>query len=423
MGKKHRSFRISLPPVVGRVAKSVLKSKLLMVLVGLFVLGFIAGKQSEPDPTGAPFQELFENLSVVSYRDSPSDSASHFMVELSARGKIFREYDVDEQRFVEPARGRDYGRMIGATRYEPLVVRGHVDRGFWLELSNSKSPEILPDQFQEMYQTTLDYVKPVSVIASIAGTLSGYSVGYRAGTWGTSLANPAVQKRVLATSGVGRMITREAWRRVLLEPVVMGHESDPERFAAARETQRIYTNFFRLALADSNDFIHDEARRLDAAGYTREAIAMLEFTYSALRAADDTVHLESADFRAVEEWASLIAHRGHWAPTSIPASGEARVRYLGTLAYYGLTPVADDAQRVWVGPRVLVKDGEEEGFVADEIPSIRAACPLTWQDWLKHDTTGLSSNEWTAQWMKESKQLAQMVSFGKQVVRQIQPAR
>jgi hypothetical protein len=35
----------------------------------------------------------------------------------------------------------------------------------------------------------------------------------------------------------------------------------------------------------------------------------------------------------------------------------------------------------------------------------------------------MSSNEWTAQWMRESKQLAQMVSFGKQVVRQIQPAR
>jgi hypothetical protein len=336
---------------------------------------------------------------------------------------VFREYDVDEQRFVEPVHGRDYRRMVGATRYDPLLVRGLVDRGFWLELSNRKSPEILPEQFQEMYQTTLDYVKPVSVIASIAGTLSGYSVGYRAGTWGTSLANPAVQKRVLATAGVGRMITREAWRRVLLEPVVMGHESDPERFAATRETQRIYTNFFRLALADSNDFIHAEAKRLDSVGYTREAIAMLEFTYSALRAADDTVHLESADFRAVEEWASLIAHRGHWAPASIPPSGEARVRYLGTLAYYGLTPVADDAQRVWVGPRVLVRDGDEEGFVADDIPSIRAGCPLTWQDWLRHDTTGLSSNEWTAQWMRESKQLAQMVSFGKQVVRQIQPAR
>jgi len=149
---------------------------------------------------------------------------------------------------------------------------------------------------------------------------------------------------------------------------------------------------------------------------------MLEFTYSALRAADDTVHLESADFRAVEEWASLIAHRGHWAPASIPSAGVARVRYLGTLAYYGLTPVADDARRVWVGPRVLVREGDEEGFVLDDIPSIRAGCPLTWQEWLRHDTTGMSRNEWSARWMRDSKQLAQMVSFGKQVMRQIQPA-
>lgn len=423
MGKKHRSFKISLHPTIRRVGLSVLKSRLLMLFLGLFFLGFLSGLHSEPDPTGAPFEELFESLSVVSYRDSPSDSVSHFVIELSARGKVFREYDVDEQRFMQPVRGRDYRRMIGGTRYSPLVVRGHVDNGFWLELANRKSPEILPDQFQEMYQTTLDYVKPVNVIATAIGTLSGYTVGYRAGTWGTSLANPSVQKRVLETKGVGRMITREAWRRVLLEPVVTGRESDPERFAATREMQRVYTNFFRLALADSNHFIQAEARRLDAVGHTREAIAMLEFTYSALRAADDTLHLESADFRAVEEWASLIAHRGHWAPTSIPPSGESRVRYLGTLAYYGLTPVADDAQRVWVGPRMLVRDGEEEGFVADEIPSIGAACPLTWREWMRQDKSGLSRTEWTAQWMRESRQLAQMVNSGKEVVKKIQPAR
>src|SRR5512138_1544492 len=286
VGKKGRSFKVSVHPAVGRLLLSILKSRLLMLLFGLFTLGFIAGRQSQPDPTGAPFQELFENLSVVSYRDSPSDSAPRFMVELSARGKVFREYDVDEQRFVEPAQGRDYRRMIGATRYDPLEVRGHVDTGFWLQVANARAPQILPDQFQELYRTTLDYVKPVSVIATVAGTLSGYTIGYRAGTWGASLSNPAVQKRVLATAGIGRMITREAWRRVLLEPVVMAREDDPERFAAQRETQRVYTNFYKLALADSNDFIHGEAKRLYDLGYTREAIAMLEFTYSALRAAD-----------------------------------------------------------------------------------------------------------------------------------------
>ena len=422
MGKKRR-LKVSVHPAIGRLLVSILKSRLLMLLFGLFTLGFIAGRQSQPDPTGAPFQELFENLSVVSYRDSPSDSAPRFMVELSARGKVFREYDVDEQRFVEPVQGRDYRRMIGSTHYDPLEVRGHVDSGFWLQVANVQAPQILPDQFQELYRTTLDYVKPVSVVATVAGTLSGYTIGYRAGAWGASLSNPAVQKRVLATAGIGRMITREAWRRVLLEPVVMERENDPERFAAQRETQRVYTNFYKLALADSNDFIHGEAKRLYDLGYTREAIAMLEFTYSALRAADDTVHLESADFSAVEEWASLIAHRGHWAPESIPASGEARVRYLGTLAYYGLMPVEEEQQRVWIGPRVLVREGGEDGFVTDDIPLTRAGCPLTWQDWLKHDTTGMSRHEWSAQWMKESRDLAQMVNVGKEVVKQIQPTR
>jgi len=417
--KKLKSFKVPMHPSVGRLAASVFKSRLLMLLLALFTLGFIAGKQSSPDPTGAPFQELFENLSVVSYRDSPSDSASHFMVELSARGKVFRYYDVDEERFVDPDRGRNYSRAIGGTRYGTLVVRGHVDRGSWIELKSDATPKIIPEQFDEVYRTTIDYVKPISVVTSVLGTLSGYSLGYRAGTWGTSLSNPSVQKRVLATQGIGRMITREAWRRVLLEPVIMEQESDPERFASERRTQRLYTNFFRLALRDSNDFIQTEAARLDAGGHTPEALAMLEFTYSVLRAADDSCHLESADFRAVEEWASLLERRGHWSPESIPAKGEARVRYLGTLAYYGLAPESGDEPRIWVGPRVLVRDGEMQGFVADEIPSIRAGCPLAWQEWLRHDTTGLSRNEWTAQWMRESRQLAQFVDMGKNAVQKM----
>jgi hypothetical protein len=262
-------------------------------------------------------------------------------------------------------------------------------------------------------------VKPVSVVTSVIGTLSGYSLGYRAGTWSTSLSNRSVQKRVLATQGVGRMIAREAWRRVLLEPVITEQENDPVRFASVHQAQRVYTSFFRLALSDSIDFIQKEAARLDSEGYTREALAMLEFTLAVRRAADDTCHLESADFRAVEQWASLIDQRGHWAPASIPTSGEARVRYLGTLAFFGLEPGGAGERRIWVGPRVLVRDGNTDGFIADDIPSIQVACPLAWQDWLRHDPSGLSGNEWTAQWMRQSRQLAQFVGMGRDVVRRV----
>jgi len=418
--KPSRLFRTKVAPYLVRTAKNILKSRLLQLLLALFVLGFIAGKQSRPDTTGVPFEELFDNLSVLSYRDAPYDSTSHFVVELSSRGRVFSEYDVDSRRFTAPSHGRDYGRAISGTRYPALTVRGHVESGFWLELpKSSATPTILPDQFDELYRTSLDFVKPVSMFAGVVGTLSGYSIGYRAATWSTSLSNPAVQKRVLGTSGVGRMVAREAWRRVLLEPVVMEHETDPERFASARGTQRIYTNFFRLALNDSNQFIPYEAARLDSAGCSREAHTMLAFTQAVRRAAQDTCHLGSTDFHAIEEWASLLDRRGHWATRAMPPAGEDRIRYFGTLAYYGMAPSTEDERRIWIGPRVLIRDGDTEGFVADDIPSMGVGCPMAWREWLRHDTTGLSGNAWTAQWMRESRQLAQFVSFGRDIARRL----
>jgi hypothetical protein len=46
-----------------------------------------------------------------------------------------------------------------------------------------------------------------------------------------------------------------------------------------------------------------------------------------------------------------------------PPPGEERAQYLGTLAWYGVAPPSPEADRVWVGPRVLVREGETEGFV------------------------------------------------------------
>jgi len=413
LGKKRRLQKTLLAQLALRVGKFLLKSQLFTLLLALCALGFVVGKQVHPDPKAVPFEELFENLSVVSYRDSPSDSTARFVVELAARGRVFSQYDVDERRFEAPVRGHDYRRSISITRYPPLKVRGHVDRGFWLELPDSSTHALLPGQFDELYQTTLDFVKPLSVAAAVVGTLSGYSTGYRIGTWSSSLSNPKVQARVLAVPGIGRMIAREAWRRVLLEPVVMAQESDAGRFASVRRTQRIYTNFFRLALTDSNGFIAHEVARLDSAGCHREARTMRGFEQAVECAAGDTCDLSSTDFAAIENWANLLDRRGHWAYRSTPPRGEERMRYFGTLAWYGVAPSEPDERRIWVGRRFLVRYGDTEGFVADEIPLTRVGCPIAWRDWLRGDSPYLGTNAWTAQFMRESRQFAPVVQLGR----------
>src|SRR5258708_39373266 len=101
--------------------------------------------------------------------------------------------------------------------------------------------------------------------------------------------------------------------------------------------------------------------------------------------------MPGADFGAAEPWASLLVRRGHWAIDAIPPAGEARAQYLGMLAWYGVAPPSPEADRVWVGPRVLVRDGDTEGFVADEIPATGTGCPLAWQPRLREEKTGTNA--------------------------------
>lgn len=415
-----RKIKAKLVPLAIRAGKFLLKSKLLMVLLALFTLGFVVGKLTRQDSKVTPYEELFENLTVLAYREAPSDSNTKFIVELAAKGKVFQQYDVDARRFLPPARGHNYGRAISATRYRAIAVRGHVDRGCWLEIPQSSTLTLVPDQFDELYRSTVDFVKPLSVATVIVGTVSGVSIGYRAATWGSSLSNPSVQKRVLATPGIGRVIAREAWRRVLLEPVMMGEESDPDRFASAQGMQRIYTNFFKVALNDSDRFIPYETARLDSLGRFRESRTMQAFATAVQRAAQDTSHMNSEDFRAIEEWASLLDRRGHWARGTVPRQNPDRMRYYGTLAWFGLQPSPAVERRLWVGPRLLVRDGDSEGFIADDIPMSQVGCPIAWREWLQEDKSGMSQNAWTAQWMRESRQLAQVVDIGRDVAKRWQ---
>lgn len=398
MSKRRRRLP-KLPKVVERHAHRLIKSQLLTLFLALFILGYWVGTRVNHDARAAHVDELFDHLAVVSYRDSPTDSTGHFVAELSAGSHVFRRYDIDRRRFEAPLRGRDYRLSINGTHYGTLVVRGHVDRGFWLELPTVESPTFRPDQFTELYRSTVDYLKPVSILTTVLGTLSGYSVGFHLATWSTSFANPMVQDRLLDTPGIGRRVAREAWRRVLLEPVLMDDGNDAARFAALRGTQRIYTNFYRLALHDSDSFIPREAARLDSLGRPRAATAMRAFANAARRAASDTCDLTSADFTAVEEWASLLDRLGGWAPDALPSAGEARMHYLGTLSWYGLAPATPDERRLWIGPRVLVSEGGTAGFIADDLPLTGAGCPGSWRPWLQQNHDLLESNVWTAQWM------------------------
>ncbi len=409
--KKLRLRKAQVVAFAARTGGGLIRSRILQIWVGLCLLGVWVGAQGRPDPGSVPYEDLFENFRVRSYRETPSDSTARFVVELAARGRSFREYDVDARRFAVPVRGHHYWQSISGTRYAPLKVRGHVSRGFWLELPDSNERALLPEQFDELYSTSLDFVKPVNIATTVLGLLSGYSVGYRLGTWGSSLSNSEVQDRLVATPGLGRRIAREAWRRVALEPVVVFEENDPGRIATVSGRQRLYTNFFRLAANDSNGFIPFEAAHLESIGCVRESRAMVAFARAVTRASQDTCDLASADFAAVEEWASLLERRGHWMPESkLPGGGE-RLRYLGALAWYGLAPESAEPRRIWVGPRLLVRDGDLEGFVADEIPRMEAARPAAWRDWLVGDDSHLSANAWTAQWMGEAKQFAPIVSI------------
>jgi hypothetical protein len=100
------------------------------------------------------------------------------------------------------------------------------------------------------------------------------------------------------------------------------------------------------------------------------------------------VPLTSQDFRAIENWASMLFSRGHWAKYVADTTDDARFRYLGALAHYNLSPPEGPsssgrhARQVWVGPRALVKVDGEEGYISDEIPATKLGCPLGWKPWL-----------------------------------------
>jgi len=402
MSKRRTKIAKRLRSLIAPLALKVISNRIFLIFLSLCALGFVVGRHGFHSPPPIPYEDLFDNIDVYSYREAPADSVTHVVVELNAGGHPFREYDIDTRRFSVPKQGSRYVRAVGGTRYRPLRLRGHAGQGFWLELPDSLNPGAGEGQFEQLYQRTLFFVRPLVVARIALGILSGYSVGYHLATWEGSLGNPAMQARIMDTPGIGRAIAREAWRRVLLEPVLMGDGTDIEVFGATHDKQRVYTNFFKLALRDSDDFVPREVARLAAAGQLEFSRAMAAFAGAVDHAQEDNRELSSDDFRAIEVWARMLYGRGHWARHVAPAASEERSMYLGALTYYGLAPVTPDQARIWIGPRVLVQYGEVDGFVADDIPATALGCPLSWRRRLIPDTTATGADAWALRWVDQS---------------------
>ena len=381
-------------------------SGVLLGFLGLCLLGFLVGREEVRHPVPPPTDQLFENLQVYSYRDNPSDTTCHFVVEMTAFGKPFAEYDVDQRRFVTSGFGRRYDRMFSGAHYSRIKLRGHAGEGCWISVPDSSTMALTQGQFDELTRKTLDYVRPVGIVTNLLGLCSGYTIGYRIGQWEASIANPAVQRRLLAMPDIQRVITREAWRRVLLEPAFMNSQPDAATFATALDQQRLYNRFYLLALQDKGGFTDHEAARLRAAGQPEYARAMTSFVATVQRAEADTVTLTSRDFRAIETWASMLFSRGHWANYVSDTTDDARFRYLGALAHYNLSPPEGPsssgrhAHQVWVGPRALVTVDGEEGYISDEIPATVLGCPMGWKAYLMPGERDEERNFFTVRWVK-----------------------
>lgn len=388
-----------------KVARRALLSGVLLGFLGLCLLGFLVGRDEVPHPVPLPTRQLFDNLQVYSYRDTPSDTAYHFVVELTAFGKPFAEYDVDQGRFVTSGFGRRYDRAFSGAHYPRLKLRGHSGEGSWVAVPDSAAGSMNQGQFDELTRKTLGYVKPVGVLGNVLGLLSGYSVGYRLGHWEGSLANPNLQRRLLASPGIARTITREAWRRVLLEPSFMSSQPDAGTFGTVLGKQRLYNRFFLLALQDTSGFIAQEAARLEAAGQREYAQAMTAYAASVARARNDSTMLTSQDFRSVEVWAGMLFSRGHWARYVPDTTADARFRYLGALAHYNLSPPEGPSssgrhtRQVWIGPRALVTVDGDDGYVADEIPATKVGCPVAWRPYLLPGASESERNLFAVRWV------------------------
>src|SRR6185295_3521030 len=83
-------------------------------------------------------------------------------------------------------------------------------------------------------------------------------------------------------------------------------------------------------------------------------------------------------------------------------------------------PPRPEADRVWVGPRLLVREGETEGFVADEIPATKVGCPIAWRAWLREEQTG--TNAKARAWFSDHPEFTALAGLASRLAREVATA-
>src|SRR5262249_3778677 len=108
-----------LARATGRLARFLFRSQIITVFFGLCVLGAFVGMPTRPAHGRFPYDGLFDQPQVMSYREAPTDPSRRFVVQLCAGGKIFSQYDIEDRAFQPPPSGRSYARTITGSTYSP----------------------------------------------------------------------------------------------------------------------------------------------------------------------------------------------------------------------------------------------------------------------------------------------------------------
>ncbi len=66
-----------------------------------------------------------------------------------------------------------------------------------------------------------------------------------------------------------------------------------------------------------------------------------------------------------------------------------------------------------MGPRVFVRDGEDEGFIVDDLAGTDLACPYTWRTKLRGADGVTEMDTWSAAWTAGRPEFAPVVAAGR----------
>ena len=289
---------------MAKAGRLFIKSQLLTFFLVLCALGFWVGFAARPEQ-GVPFRSVRGYDGAVVPR---SDTTARFSrSSWRTRTGAVRSRRAPLHRADADVTTSSIG---GSARYRPLTLRGHVGPQA-LELPDSTRPKLPGGSAQRAAANKSSdlRLKPVGSRARTA-TLSGYYRLPPRHTWAARCRTRRCRSGY-SRCGMDRVIAHEAWRRVLLEPVLMGDE----RRRALRRDARHATAIHQLlpARAERQRRLHPREGAARLARSSARARAM-RVRHRGQRAAQDTIDLRSSDFSAIEGVGESADHRGHWSP-------------------------------------------------------------------------------------------------------------